>query len=101
VKKKIWANLQRIIELSKKLSLSSQNNGFGIRDLEKPIPDPRSRGQYSTGSRIWIRNTGRKWCGQAERSNAETGISKNYCATNTGLPKVELRFCPWIILFKY
>jgi hypothetical protein len=44
-RKKFWANLQRVIELSKKLSLSSQNNRFGIRDPEKPIPDPRSRGQ--------------------------------------------------------
>ncbi len=25
----------------------------------------------------------------------EAGISKNYCATNSGLPEVELRFCPW------
>jgi len=24
-----------------------------------------------------------------------------YCATNSGPPEVELRFCPWIILFKY
>jgi hypothetical protein len=30
--------------------------GSGIR--EKPIPDPGSRGQKGTGSRIWIRNTG-------------------------------------------
>jgi hypothetical protein len=28
----------------KKLSLSFQNYGFGIRDLEKPFPDPESRG---------------------------------------------------------
>jgi hypothetical protein len=32
---------QRIIELLfKKLSLSSQKYGFGIRDPEEPIPDP-------------------------------------------------------------
>ncbi len=30
--------------------------GSGIR--EKPIPDPGSRGQKDTGSRIRIRNTG-------------------------------------------
>ncbi len=24
-------------------------------------------------------------------------FQKNYCATNTGSPKVELRFCPWLI----
>jgi hypothetical protein len=34
LKKKIWANFQRIIELlPKKLSLSSQKYGFGIQDL--------------------------------------------------------------------
>ncbi len=37
--------------------------GSGIRDprsgiRKKPIPDPRSRGQKGTGSRIRIRNTG-------------------------------------------
>jgi hypothetical protein len=31
----------------------------------------------------------------------EAGISKNYCATNSGSPEVELRFCLWIILFNY
>jgi hypothetical protein len=28
-----------------------------IREPEKPTPDPESRGQKGTGSRIWIRNT--------------------------------------------
>jgi hypothetical protein len=27
----------------------------------------------------------------------EAGISNSYCATNSGW----LRFCPWLILFKY
>jgi hypothetical protein len=48
LKKKIWANFQRITVynfLPKKLSLSSQKYGFGIRDPEKTysgsgIPDP-------------------------------------------------------------
>jgi hypothetical protein len=49
--------------LPKKLSLSSQKYGFGIRGpgseiRKKPIPDPGSRGQKGTGSRI--RNTGHK-----------------------------------------
>ncbi len=52
----MWASFQRIKELlPKKLSLilSSQKYGFGIRDPEKkPIPDPESRGQKGTGSRI-------------------------------------------------
>ncbi len=30
----------------------------------------------------------------------ETGISKNCCATNSGSPEVELRFCQRLILFK-
>jgi hypothetical protein len=46
LKKKIWANFQRIIELF------IQKYGFGIRDPEKTYPDPRSRGQKApdTGS---------------------------------------------------
>jgi hypothetical protein len=31
----------------------------------------------------------------------EARISKNYSATNSGSPEVELRFCPWLIWFKY
>jgi hypothetical protein len=31
----------------------------------------------------------------------EAGILKNYCATNSGSSEIELRFCPWLILFKY
>ncbi len=40
-----------------------KNMGFGseIRDPDKPIPDPGSRGQKGTGSRIRIRNTGKKY----------------------------------------
>jgi hypothetical protein len=61
LKKKIWANFQRIIELlPKKFSLSSQKYECGIRypgSGKKPIPDPGSRGQKGTGSRIRIRNT--------------------------------------------
>jgi hypothetical protein len=34
--------------------------GSGIR--KKPIPDPGSRGQKGTGSRIRIRNTAKKVC---------------------------------------
>jgi hypothetical protein len=33
--------------------------GSGIR--KKPIPDPGSRGQKGTGSRIRLRNTGKKF----------------------------------------
>ncbi len=50
VKKKIWDNLQRIIELlPQKLSISSKKIGKGlgseIRDPEKTYPDPGSGGQ--------------------------------------------------------
>ncbi len=72
VKKKIWANFQRIIELftkkivKKLFKIWSWHPGSGIRDpgsgiRKKPIPDPGSRGQKGTGSRIRIRNTGKKW----------------------------------------
>jgi hypothetical protein len=43
------------------LALSSKKYGFGIQDPDKPIPDPGSRGQKGTGSRIRIRNTGKKY----------------------------------------
>ncbi len=61
LKKKIWANFQRIIELftqkivTKLLKLWVWDPRSGIR--KKPIPDSGSRGQKSTGSRI--RNTAR------------------------------------------
>ncbi len=56
LKKKIWANFQRIIELlPKKFSLISQNYGFGIRENLFRIPDPGVK--KGTGSRIRIRNT--------------------------------------------
>ncbi len=72
LKKKIWVNFQKkelFNFLPKKLSLSSQKFGFGIRNSrsgirdsrsgirKKPIPDAGSRGQKGTGSRIRIRNT--------------------------------------------
>jgi hypothetical protein len=63
LKKKIWANFQRIIELftkkivKKLLKIWSWDPGSGIR--KKLIPDPGSRGQKAPnpGSRIRIRNT--------------------------------------------
>jgi len=64
LKEKIWVNFQRIMELfTQKVVTKLSKYGFGIRDpgseiREKPIPDPGSRGQKGTGSRIQIRNTG-------------------------------------------
>jgi hypothetical protein len=64
LKKKIWANFQRIIELltqkiATKLSkIWLWDPGSEIRDPEKTYSG--SRGQKGTGSRIRIRNTG-KW----------------------------------------
>jgi hypothetical protein len=58
IKKKIWANFLRIIELfTKKLSKSSSKYGLGIRNprsgiRKKPIPDPGSRIQGSKRHRI-------------------------------------------------
>jgi hypothetical protein len=56
--KKIWANLQRIIELfTQKIVIKLLKDGFRIRDprsgiQKKPIPDPGTRGQKGTGSQI-------------------------------------------------
>ncbi len=71
LKKKIWANFQRIIELftkkvvNKLLKIWSWDPGSEIRDSGYGknlfrIPDPGSRGQKAPnpGSRIRIRNTG-------------------------------------------
>ncbi len=45
LKKKIWANFQRIIELfTKKLSKSSSKYGLGIRDPEKTHSGSRIQG---------------------------------------------------------
>ena len=61
LKKKIWANFQRIFEVFTPKIFNMLSNiwvwdlGSGIR--KKPIPDPGSRGQKGTGSRIRIRNT--------------------------------------------
>ena len=61
VKKKIWANFQRIVEVFAQKIFNMLSNIWiwdprsGIR--KKPIPDPGSRGQKGTGSRIRIRNT--------------------------------------------
>jgi hypothetical protein len=41
------------------------------------------------------------WVLYIKHTLPKAGISKNYCATNSGSPEVELRFCPWFILFKY
>jgi hypothetical protein len=60
LKKKIWANFQRIIELftPKNCSKLSKIWVWDPGSGKKPIPDPGSMGQKGTGSRIRIRNTG-------------------------------------------
>jgi hypothetical protein len=65
LKKKIWANFQRIIDLftkkivKKLLKIWSWDSRSGIQ--KKPIPDPGSRGQKAPdlgpGSQIRILNT--------------------------------------------
>ncbi len=53
LKKKIWANFQRIIELfTQKIVTKLSKYGFGIRDPEKTYSGSRIRGQKGTGSRI-------------------------------------------------
>ncbi len=62
LKKKIWPNFQRIIELCTQKIVTKLSKiwilepGSG-KNLFR-IPDPVSRGQKGTGSRIRIRNTG-------------------------------------------
>ncbi len=61
LKKKTWSNFQRIIELFtqkivtklSKIWIWDQGSGKNLFQ----VPDPGSRGQKGTGSRIWIRNT--------------------------------------------
>jgi hypothetical protein len=62
LKKKIWANFQRIIELfAQKIATKfSKVWVWDPRSGKKPISDPGSRGQKGTGSQIRIRNTENK-----------------------------------------
>jgi hypothetical protein len=65
LKKNIWANFQRIVEVFTQKIFNMLSNIWvwdpGSEIRKKPIPDPGSRGQKGTGSRIRIRNTGRKY----------------------------------------
>ena len=61
LKKKIWANFQRIIELFTQ-KIVNKLSKIWVWDLGSEIRDPEktysgSRGQKGTGSRIRIRNT--------------------------------------------
>ncbi len=62
LKKKMWANFQRIVEVYTQKFFNMLSNIWvwdpGSEIRKKPIQDPGSRGQKSTGSRIRIRNTG-------------------------------------------
>jgi hypothetical protein len=64
--------------LPKKCSICSQIYGYGIR--EKPIPDPGSRGQKGTGSRIRIRNTALR-CALLEYVHEAEELSVNVTET--------------------
>jgi hypothetical protein len=59
LKKKIWANFQRIVELftQKIVTKLSKIWVWDPGSGKKPIPDPGSRSQKGTGSQIRIRNT--------------------------------------------
>jgi hypothetical protein len=51
----MWFNFPRILKLLTPKIVKNMVLGSGIP--KKPIPDPGSRGQKGTGSRIRIRNT--------------------------------------------
>jgi hypothetical protein len=61
LKRKIWANFQRIVEVFTQKFFNMLSNIWlwdpGSEIRKKPIPDPGSRGQKGTGSWIRIRNT--------------------------------------------
>jgi hypothetical protein len=61
LKKKIWANFPRIVEVFTQKIFNMLSNIWvwdpGSEIRRKPIPDPGSRGQKGTGSQIRIRNT--------------------------------------------
>jgi hypothetical protein len=66
LKKKIWANFQRLVELFTQ-KIVTKLSKIWIWDprsgiWRNPIPDPGSRGQKGTGSRIRIRNTVSSQC---------------------------------------
>jgi hypothetical protein len=98
LKKKIWANFQRIIELftkkivKKLLKIWSWGPGSGIRDPGSGknlfrIPDPGSRGQKAPnpGSRIRIRNTEKNYItpGTAESLKVQAKIKiSNFLTDN-------------------
>jgi hypothetical protein len=73
LQKKIWPNFQRILDfftqkiVTKLSKIWVWDPRSGIR--KKPIPDPGSRGQKGTGSRIQIRNTGHRY----ENFGSESG----------------------------
>jgi hypothetical protein len=104
LKKRIWAIFQRIIKLiTQKIvtKLSKYGFGSGIRDprsgiRKKPIPDPGSRGQKGTGSRIRIRNTAKKLGGHR---HLQTGYE---IQNRAGRSHLEfLLFLPSVSLFRY
>ncbi len=72
LQKKIWANFQRIVEVFTQKIFNMLSNIWvwdpGSEIRKKPIPDPGSRGQKGTGSRIRIRNTGDRRGGFLENS---------------------------------
>jgi hypothetical protein len=90
LKKKIWANFQRIIELftqkvvTKLSKIWVWDQGSEIRDPGKTYPG--SRGQKGTGSRIRIRNTVLNF-----------HFCKRYGYKKVGQKKVSVSFCScWI-----
>ncbi len=81
-RKKIWANFQRIIELFTQKIVTKLSKiwiwdlGSEIRDPEKPIPDPGSRGQKGTGS--WIPDPDPQHCTVCKSQNQTKWLIKKH-----------------------
>ncbi len=94
-------HFQRIIELFTQKFVTKLSKIWvwdpGSETRKKPIPDPGSRGQKGTGSRIRIRNTGRgvihdlPWPGDVYALVSGGGGVPGACPTPYGRPEQEFQ----------
>jgi hypothetical protein len=78
LQEKIWDNFQRILELFTQ-KIVTKLSKIWVWDprseiRKKPIPDPGSRGQKGTGSRIRIGNTGESTRDGSHRHNSDENL---------------------------
>jgi hypothetical protein len=95
LKKKIWANFQRITELFTqkivtkllKIWVRIRDEGSEIGDQKKPIPDPGSRGQKGTGAGSGSATlvNGMHVQAKANRSNVNSEFFQPMTAANNGI----------------